>query len=410
MIPTYGGLPLLHADESLCSGAAFGTDQPPRESAQLSLGPWVVEVKKRLAIVVARGGSDANPDQAVSSAFLQAQRGLDLLSIQGTASLAVRRFDEDHLVWWPGATGLAVRVVAVDPLPMDVSARATVIPSDGSVAPDAPPTPLSWHESYRYFRLSQTSDDLFDAFRNAYLALESLLSSVAPQKIRAPGQAGEREGEWFKRALTDANSIVALAQFAPPGTADPLQHLYQLLYIDMRSAMSHAKSGRKIHLPHDEKERADVAASLGTLIGLYLALAAALLGTRRAAGGMTPAGFEVMARRVLDTVKVYASDDETPLNTTDTVLNPAGGTLVELHTEPAETGTPFLVTKLAYAPAAELAALPSLRRVVSASSEGLPLQAAVLEAPLNLGSASRFEAVLGIRGLNVRQPRTRYLL
>jgi hypothetical protein len=127
MIPTYGGLPLIDVEGALCSGAAFGLNRPSPESAVLALGPWSVEVQKGLAAVVTRGGLDASPNQALSPGLLQAQRGLDLLSIQGTANLTIRRFDEDHLVWWPGPTGLTVRVVAIDPLHMDMSAHAQFV-------------------------------------------------------------------------------------------------------------------------------------------------------------------------------------------------------------------------------------------------------------------------------------------
>jgi hypothetical protein len=37
-----------------------------------------------------------------------------------------------------------------------------------------------------------------------------------------------------------------------------LQYLFDHRYVNMRSAMSHAKSGRKVLLPQDEAERTDV--------------------------------------------------------------------------------------------------------------------------------------------------------
>jgi len=48
----------------------------------------------------------------------------------------------------------------------------------------------------RFFRVSQTTDNRFDAFRNLYLALESILSKIAPVKSRANGRSDEGEGEW----------------------------------------------------------------------------------------------------------------------------------------------------------------------------------------------------------------------
>lgn len=79
--------------------------------------------------------------------------------------------------------------------------------------------------------------------RNEY---PPVLSSVAPQLTDAAGKVAEREGAWFKRALGEANKIVALAPLAPAGRADPVQDLFDELYVNMRSAISHAKSGRRV--------------------------------------------------------------------------------------------------------------------------------------------------------------------
>lgn len=49
----------------------------------------------------------------------------------------------------------------------------------------------------RHFRLSQTTSDLFDAFRNLYLALESLLSTIAPMRLHPDGRPAEGEGVWL---------------------------------------------------------------------------------------------------------------------------------------------------------------------------------------------------------------------
>jgi hypothetical protein len=123
------------------------------------------------------------------------------------------------------------------------------------VAPQPEPNPLVWHESFRYFRLSQITDDLFDAYRNAYLALESVLSSIAPQPTNPAGKVTEREGDWFKRALIEADKIVPLASVVPSGIADPVQRLFDELYVNMRSAMSHAKSGRRVREHSSERRR-----------------------------------------------------------------------------------------------------------------------------------------------------------
>jgi hypothetical protein len=61
------------------------------------------------------------------------------------------------------------------------NATVQVHDADENVVDPHPPPPKAWHESLRYYRVSESSTDLHDSFRNLYLALEALLSSVAPR-------------------------------------------------------------------------------------------------------------------------------------------------------------------------------------------------------------------------------------
>lgn len=409
-MPTFGGISLLEFVSVPCSGTAFELDAPAREDAVAVTDGWSVEVSDGLKLVVARGGQDIGYEDAFRSGLLHAQQGLDLLSIQGKGDLSIRRFDDDHLAWWIRPEGLAIRVVSIAPVNIDVPpVTLTVTNASGRPVPSPPPTILSWHESFRYFRLSQTADDLFDAYRNAYLALESVLSSITPQKLSRAGKVAEREGAWFKRALSEANRILSLSTFTPAGTVDPIQHLFDELYVGMRSAMSHAKSGRRVLLPRNEAERQDVTESLGRLTQLYLKLAELHLGARRSGGAMFAVAFRMMTEPSFASMTVLASDDESPFNPADTVINPGGGSTAELtDPSPVDTTTPFLTTRLTSADARDLAELPFIRRVAAVSADGTPVMATALEAQLVLGTATRFEALLGARGANVRQPRSRY--
>jgi hypothetical protein len=172
--------------------------------------------------------------------------------------------------------------------------------------------------------------------------------------------------------------------------------------------MSHAKSGRKVLLPQNEAERQTVTASLRRLVGLYLRLAESHLAARRMGGMMMAGGFRLMFGRVLDGATAEVSDDESPYDGSDARPNPAGGKLVALA--PAgrlDTSRPLVATRLWAAPAADLADLPFVRRVVASAGDQVAI-VQVLEGRLDLGSASRLEVLVGIKGLNIRQPRERY--
>lgn len=263
--PTLGTIDLV--DGARRSGAAFPLAKPATESIIMVVGDWEVEVSKGNQFVLARGGAETNYEDAVRIALLSAQRGLDGLSITGGTHLVIKSFESEHLVWWREASDTVIRLTMLADIGIEFTASGEVRDAAGNIVP--PPIPrrvTPWNESFRYFRLSQTTDDLFDAYRNAYLALESVLSQIYPH-IKGG------EGVWFKEALGVALPRAPTIDFIPQGTSDPVDYLYNELYKNMRSAMSHAKSGRTVLLPQDEGQRTAVTESLQRLVTLYLALA-----------------------------------------------------------------------------------------------------------------------------------------
>jgi hypothetical protein len=172
--------------------------------------------------------------------------------------------------------------------------------------------------------------------------------------------------------------------------------------------MSHAKSGRKVLLPQNELERQAVADSLRRLVDLYLKLAEVHLDTRPTGGGVTAIAFRMMTEPLLAAMEVSASDDESPLDRSETVPNPAGGVMRELiPVAPADTSRPFVTTRLWSTPCNALVDLPYIRRIVGTRDKASAM-VTVLEERLVLGSALRLEVLLGTRGSNARQPRDRY--
>jgi hypothetical protein len=218
--PSYANIPLGEPGSDGMAGAGFELHEPARESETVTVGGWEAEVVGGQRIVVARGESESSYDDALTAGLLHAQKGLDLMSLRGGNNLMIKAFDDEHLVWWSDADGTTVRVVSLAPVSIDVP-PVTVTTTDATEDVVAQQQQsLVWHESFRYFRLSQTTDDLLDAYRNAYLALECVLSSIAPQLTNSASRVAEGEGDWFKRALAAADRIVPLAAFVPGGTAD----------------------------------------------------------------------------------------------------------------------------------------------------------------------------------------------
>ena len=161
--PRFGEAYLKPLGGPPCASAAFELQRKAVESASAVVDGWHIEVVKDSRIVLARGGNESNYDDAFRAALLRAQQGLDLMAISGANTLVTNKFEDEHIVWWVEAGSLIIRVVSLAPISVDVPpVRGIVQHANGTVVPPPQPKPVAWHESFRYFRLSQATDDLFD--------------------------------------------------------------------------------------------------------------------------------------------------------------------------------------------------------------------------------------------------------
>lgn len=224
-----------------------------------------------------------------------ANQALDLMAVRSVGTYALAD-QAAPLICWTGRRRTTIRV-----------ARETHHTFALSLGGPPSPPPASWHDSMRYFRMSQTTTDLFDAFRNLYLALESILSHIAPVRLRPDGRSAEREGAWTRRALGEAagllqarDSTLTFGRYlSPPITGDGLDLVFADLYQATRTAVFHAKNGRVFALPQNQRDRQQIADALARYALLYTDLAEHVLGVRFLRSGLATAGFAGITDRVL---------------------------------------------------------------------------------------------------------------
>lgn len=391
------------------SGGVFYLNKGSSEDLRWDDGVWTVESKAGSSVVIVRGGWASSYQQARADSLSAAQRGLDAFCLFGFAPLSIRDAETQHIAWWIESKALALRVVAISEISMKMSLNFEVTDSSGKTVAPAPTTPVAWHESFRYFRLSQSTDDTFDAFRNLYLALESILDNLAPVQIGKNGRPAERESAWTRRALTMAAGLTDLSRFARAAVADPVEDLANEMR-DIRNAVFHAKSGtKKILLPHESSSRSalSVLERFGTL---YVELANRVLKVRRPTAMLLPPAFDSITDGLGRSLEYFVSDDETPCKREDTSPNPAGGQLVRLTpSSTPEQKLPFLRSYVATSPAAALSSLSFIRRLGS-TAEGVLFSCADLEGKLELSGVDRFEVELGIRASNTQAVKTVYTM
>jgi len=157
-------------------GAAFLCAQKcaVSEIVRLDCGAEV-EVRNGNPYVVARSKGAGDPTEAFSRSHEAVQEALDHLAILGEANLSIRDTPDEHIVWWRQDSQQVLRVVWASTISMAMEVTGMLKDKDGHpIQPSVSPK-LIYNESLRYFRLSQVTEDLFDAFRNMYLAFELIL-------------------------------------------------------------------------------------------------------------------------------------------------------------------------------------------------------------------------------------------
>ena len=163
---------------------------------------------------MARGGSASTYEDARDEALTNGEHRPRPALDEGIApTYGIADAVDSHIVWWPSDRALCSGQFRWHPYGDVAVPTLTVTDPKGQSFPTAPSAAARVRdESFTYFRLAQLTDELFDAFRNIYLAIEAILSSIVPPN------PNEGENKWLKRALLAVHpQLVDLASFAPAG-------------------------------------------------------------------------------------------------------------------------------------------------------------------------------------------------
>jgi len=203
---------------------------------------WELELRKGVAYVCVRGGtSDQNkPLETIAvAAHAVAENFLDIVAVEERTALLIAA-PHDNVVWRTRPHGLKMQLttsIVFAAEPGDV--QAVVKDAAGNIVPAPAYVPPQHHPAYRYFRYSQASQNVFDAYRNMFLALESVLDHIASKKH------GEGETDWLRRAVNDATKKhnANFAPFMQLPSKDPVESFIDAHYSAVRCAVFHAKAG-----------------------------------------------------------------------------------------------------------------------------------------------------------------------
>jgi hypothetical protein len=382
------------------SGGAFLLRKPAAASSSVEVGGWTTTVLNGTKLVVTYSEQEAGIDEIFAVALMHANLGLDYMCALAMCDVVIFGAYNDALVWALRGSDVTMRATVITPMAMGLSASAQAFDAQGNEIPQVAPPPPPLHDAMRFMRMARTADSLFEAYRNMFLALESLLHHVYPQQ--SPG-----EGRWFKDALVHVDPTVPASILAPTGELDPIQWVYDNIYSDLRSGMMHAKTG--YHLPGEEARRVDVEQSFNSLWRYTRDLMRDVLGTPNRGGRMSDYGLKALCEGYLGAVRLAVSDDKTPVSDADGAFAPAGGRIVELTPGGVTIPEPFLGVIDGTCDAAQVRALGSVNRIGTMGEDGETRTLSELPPDLAVGtSVTEFQVRAGVRYANADAIRSHF--
>ncbi len=166
-------------------------------------------------------------------------------------------------------------------------------------------TTAHWSSATRFYRLSQASNNVFDAYRNLWLAFESLLNQVSPI-----ASSGTRYTDWVAAACDRFADLVNLNGLLPPKCVKPGSFLFKKYYIGFRNPIFHTRMATKL-VPGESISYSALETAYEELTRIFLRGIEHVSHFRWQSGAMYPSFWRSMIRDIAPRCMGYYSDSLT---------------------------------------------------------------------------------------------------
>lgn len=298
------------------SGIAFSLEVDSKITKLFTYdNDWEVEVCQGNQCIIARSKQILTDKQILSKGFELCQKTFDLLSIAGQGEMNINSPGDKYSILFNDDRQIILRYVSITDMGMSVNASLIVKDKDGNIIPELTKPPVNWIPAFRYYRLSQSSRDLYEAYRNLFLGLESMLIIICPKT------KNEGERKWLSRALCEVNRKSPLLALVPKNCSDPVAYLVESQYDSIRLKLFHAKT--KTILPYENFDPTVVLTAYENLLKLYLQIAIKYFDINRAGGVITYQGFKLMTNNIFKKpFTYYATGDPSVPTKEDVTITP----------------------------------------------------------------------------------------
>lgn len=200
---TLDNITLINTQSGFNSGRAFSLNQAANIDLLVQLdNSWEVEVHQNSKYIIARGKS-IDKEDIFSISQVKVQQALDLIAVKYKVLLNTAiNCHENHIIWWNDGKKQHLRILENTDLTGSFSGKISVNNGKNNLIRITD----DYRKSFRYIRLAYLSFDLFDEYRNLYLALENYVDELSPKRSRSPKRSAspkpsESERNWLKRVI-----------------------------------------------------------------------------------------------------------------------------------------------------------------------------------------------------------------
>jgi hypothetical protein len=268
---------------------------------------WEVEVVKDQNCIVARSKNGLSKSQLLVEGYKYAQMFLDILSAYKNDSLFIRKPSECNIMFYEKDNAFIFRDTSIHEFKIRISIEAFVQNSKGELVKPVEED-FNWFQSLRFYRLSQLSSDLYDAYRNLFLAFESLLSIIGPKNRE------EGEIQWLRRVLAQIESQINIQCCVPEGSnLSAIDYFIMKQYKDIRCKLFHSKNMNV--LPHDSVNPIVIESAFSNLLIWWKKISKSCKNIPDNNGGITMDAFKMMMDNIFRLgFQFEISDDDSPLD------------------------------------------------------------------------------------------------
>ena len=301
------------------SGVAFylSKKSPINGTYYFESGKWEIEIQKDNQKIVARSRDIFPEEKILQIGFDYCQKYLDLLSVAKKINLSFDIPDQEYILVFNQDSRIICRIVTNRDVEFSIFTKITD-KYDNVI--EVPPVPyIDWVPAFRFYRISQSGCDLYDAYRNLFLAFESLMSEITPKKKR------EREKDWLNRALKNIGNNIPLKTLVPLGEP-PVQYITDN-YCGLRNKTFHAKNQNYL-LPYNQKEAEKLSIAYEGLLRTWREVASAYKNVPGGGGVFTIEGFVHWMDEVHNKgISMQITDDPSPEIGADIPISPLGNSV-----------------------------------------------------------------------------------